>query len=261
MSEIIYGYHPVREALRAGRRRITKVYVTENKRSPRLADIRSRAEAALVSVHHLLKKDMDSLAGVPGHQGVCAAGSPYKCTNLGELLAKSLQPNPLILLVDQVVDPQNLGALIRTAYCAGLNGVVITRDRSAGPSPAVSKASAGAMEHISWTRVTNMVTTIKTLKKSGIWVAGLESSRGQNLYATDLTGPLALVVGGEEKGIRTLVKKNCDLLLAIPLIGRIDSLNASVAGGVVMYEAFRQKNNLGTRTLRDSFIDPIVGVD
>lgn len=242
MPEIIYGYHPVREALRAGRRHISKIFLTEGKRSPRFADIRSLATAARIPIHHLTQNDMDAMVGAHGNQGVCASSSPFQCIHLDVLLEKSLQENPLILLVDQIVDPQNLGALIRTAYCAGLHSVVITKDRSAGPTPAVSKASAGAMEHISLTRVTNMVTTIKTLKKVGIWVAGLEGSEGQNIYAADLTGPLALVVGGEERGIRKLVKKNCDLLLAIPQIGNFDSLNASVAGGVVMYEAFRQRN-------------------
>jgi 23S rRNA (guanosine2251-2'-O)-methyltransferase len=242
MPEIIYGYHPVREALRAGRRHITKIFITEGKKLPRFADIRSLAAAARVPIHHLNQNEMDAMVAAPGNQGVCASGSSYQCNPLDELIERKHQENPLILLADQIVDPQNLGALIRTAYCAGLNGVVITKDRSAGPTPAVSKASAGALEHISLTRVTNMVTTLKRLKRSGIWIAGLEGREGQNIYATDLTGPLALVVGGEQKGIRALVKKNCDLLLAIPQIGNIDSLNVSVAGGVVMYEAYRQRS-------------------
>ncbi len=242
MPEIIYGYHPVREALRAGKRRIIEIFVSESNKTQRLTDIRNLAAAAHIPVRHLTKNDVDSMVDTPGNQGICASSGPYPCTPLEELLTKSLHQIPLLLLVDQVVDPQNLGALIRTAYCAGLNGVIITKDRSAGPSPTVSKASAGAMEHISLTRVTNMVTTIKTLKKAGLWIAGLEGSAGQSIYAADLSGPLALVVGSEKKGIRALVKKHCDLLLAIPQIGHIDSLNASVAGGVVMYEAFRQRN-------------------
>lgn len=232
----------MREALRAGKRHIHKIFIRETKKTPRIADIRSLAEAARVPVHHLTQKHMDAKLGDSGNQGIGALSSPYQCVSLDDLLKTSLQQNPLILLLDQVVDPQNLGALIRTAYCAGLNGVVITKDRSAGPSPLVSKASAGALEHISLTRVTNMVTTINRLKKEGIWVAGLEGSEGQHIFVTDLTGPLALVVGGEERGIRKLVKKKCDLLLAIPQAGNFDSLNASVAGGVVMYEAFRQRN-------------------
>jgi 23S rRNA (guanosine2251-2'-O)-methyltransferase len=242
MNELIYGYHPVREALKAGKRHIKKIFITEGKRSSRFADIRSLAKAAQVPVQHLSPNEIDSMVAVLGNQGICASSGPFQTTHLDELLQISIDQEPLILLIDQVVDPQNLGALIRTAYCAGLHGVIITKDRSAGPSPAVSKASAGAMEHISLTRITNMVTTIKRLKKEGIWVAGLEGSEGQSIYATDLTGPLALVVGSEEKGIRPLVKKNCDLLVAIPQIGNIDSLNASVAGGVVMYEAYRQRN-------------------
>lgn len=242
MNELIYGYHPVREALRAGRRQITKIFITEGKRLPRFTDIRSLATAAQIPIRRLTQNDMDAMVGATGNQGVCASSSTFQCIHLEELLNNRHQENPLILLADQVVDPQNLGALIRTAYCAGLYGVVITKDRSAGPTPAVSKASAGAMEHISLTRVTNMVTTIKRLKQIGIWIAGLEGSTGQNIYTTDLTGPLALVVGSEQKGMRALVRKNCDLLLTIPQVGHIDSLNAAVAGGVVMYEAYRQRN-------------------
>ena len=241
MGEFIYGYHPVREALRAGRRKFRDVYISKTGRSPRFGEIRSLAAAARVSVQQVPEEQIESMAGVPSHQGVCAAAGEYRCTDLNRLLTKSRTAAPLILLLDQIVDPQNLGALIRTAYCAGLDGVIFTKDRSAGPTPAVSKASAGAMEHISLTRVTNMVTTIKTLKKAGIWVAGLDSWEGHSLYTSDLTGPLAMVIGSEEKGIRSLVKKNCDFLLAVPQTGRIDSLNASVAGGVVMYEAFRQR--------------------
>jgi len=241
MREILYGYHPVREALLAGKRRIADIYVTRGKKSPRIQDITSLALAAQVSVHHVPVTKIESLADTPSHQGVCAAADAYRYSNLNDLLASPRNRNALILLLDHVVDPHNLGALIRSAFCAGLDGVVITKDRSAGPSPAVSKSSAGTMEHIALTRVTNMVTTIKVLKTSGLWVAGLDKSSGNSIYATDLTGPLALVVGSEEKGIRPLVKKHCDLLMAIPQIGKVDSLNASVAGGVVMYEAFRQR--------------------
>ena len=149
--------------------------------------------------------------------------------------------NPFLLLLDHIVDPHNLGALLRTAFCAGLDGVVITKDRSAKPTPAVSKASAGTMEHISLSRVTNMVSTIKTLQAAGLWVVGLDKHTGQSIYTSELTGPIALVIGSEEKGIRPLVKKNCDLMVAIPQVGNVDSLNASVAGGVVMYETYRQR--------------------
>jgi len=135
-----------------------------------------------------------------------------------------------------------LGALLRTALCAGVDGIVIPKDRSALPTPAVSKASAGALEHSSLARVTNMVNTIKHLKEKGLWILGLDRIAEQSVFSSDLKGSIALVVGGEAKGIRPLVKKHCDMLMSIPQSSRINSLNASAAGAVVMYEAFRQRS-------------------
>jgi 23S rRNA (guanosine2251-2'-O)-methyltransferase len=182
-----------------------------------------------------------TLTKTESHQGICAKCSPYACKGLVELLPKTVNDDTCLLLLDQIVDPHNLGALIRTAYCAGLDGVVITKDRSAQPSPAVSKASAGALEHVGMARVTNMVTSIQTLKKHGLWVVGLDRHAGTDIFRSDLSGPLAIIVGGEEKGVRPLVKKHCDRLIAIPQLKQIDSLNASVAGGIVIYEALRQR--------------------
>jgi len=240
-AEILYGYHPVREALRAGKRKLLDLYLSKGASTPRVEALASLASDAGIPVHRPAAEKIETLAGTAAHQGVCAAADPYVWAQLPPMTVIAAGHRPFLLLLDHIVDPHNLGALIRSAYCAGIDGVVITKDRSAGATPAVSKASAGALEHISLTRVTNMVSTLKVLKAAGIWVAGLDKHSGQSVFATDLTGPLALVVGGEEKGLRPLVKKHCDLLMAIPQIGEIDSLNASVAGGVVMYEAFRQR--------------------
>jgi 23S rRNA (guanosine2251-2'-O)-methyltransferase len=147
----------------------------------------------------------------------------------------------LLLLLDQIVDVQNLGSLIRTALCAGAKGVVITRKRAAHPSPAVSKASAGALEHLPVARVANMTEAIKQLKNTGFWIVGLGGRSGRSLFEVDLTGPLALVIGGEQKGIRPLVRRHCDFLAAIPQQGPLDSLNASAAGAVALFEAVRQR--------------------
>jgi 23S rRNA (guanosine2251-2'-O)-methyltransferase len=152
--------------------------------------------------------------------------------------------NPFLLLLDNIMDPHNLGALIRTALCVGIDGVIIPKDRSAQPSPTVSKASAGALEHISLSRVTNMVDTIKMLKKNGLWIAGMDKMSTESIFTCDLKGFNAIVIGGEGKGVRPLVKKHCDILLSIPQIGPLDSLNASVAGAVAMYEIFRQRQLL-----------------
>ena len=149
--------------------------------------------------------------------------------------------NSFLLLLDNIMDPHNLGALIRTALCVGVNGVIIPKDRSAQPTPTVSKSSAGALEHICLSRVTNMVNTITMLKKSGLWIAGMDKISADSIFTCDMKRFNAIVIGGEGKGLRPLVKKNCDMLLSIPQTGPLDSLNASAAGAVVMYEAFRQR--------------------
>ena len=150
--------------------------------------------------------------------------------------------NPLLVLLDSVLDPQNLGAIIRTAVAVGVDAVVIPKNRSASPTPSVSKTSAGALEHLNLARVTNMVAAMKMLKTKGIWTFGLDRAADVSIYSADLAGPVAVVIGGEEKGIRPLVKKHCDFLMSIPQIGPVDSLNASVAGAIAMYEVFRQQN-------------------
>ncbi|MFC1875930.1 23S rRNA (guanosine(2251)-2'-O)-methyltransferase RlmB [Thermodesulfobacteriota bacterium] len=242
MVEILYGYHPVREALRAGKRALLEIWLPTGKSSPRVDEVASLAAAAHVSINRVSMGRIESMAATDAHQGICASAGPYVWSDFSLFLKTAHGSNPFLLLLDHIVDPHNLGALLRTAFCAGLDGVVITKDRSAQPTPAVSKTSAGTMEHISLARVTNMVSTIKTLKESGLWVAGLDKHTGQNIYTSDLSGPIALVIGSEEKGIRPLVKKNCDLMIAIPQVGDVDSLNASVAGGVVMYETYRQRH-------------------
>ena len=241
MTETLYGYHPVREALRAGRRELLEICLPNSKSSPRIEELVSLAATAQVPIKRVSMRRIETMACTQFHQGVCALVGPYPWSDLSRLLKKAKGVYPFILLLDHVVDPHNLGALLRTAFCVGLQGVVITKDRSAQPTPAVSKASAGTMEHISLTRVTNMVSTMTTLKESGLWIAGLDKHKGKSIYASDLTGPMALVIGSEEKGISPLVKKHCDLMVAIPQTGDVDSLNASVAGGVVMYETYRQR--------------------
>ncbi len=144
-------------------------------------------------------------------------------------------------MLDNVLDPQNLGAIIRTALCVGVDSIVLPKDRSAPPTPSVSRASAGALEHIKLTQVTNLVNAIKDCKKKGLWIYGLQKEAEQSIYTTDLSGSIAIVLGGEQKGIRPLVKRNCDFLVSIPQQGPMDSLNASVAASIAMYESFRQR--------------------
>jgi 23S rRNA (guanosine2251-2'-O)-methyltransferase len=244
-SELLYGIHPVFEALAAGRRRVYEVYLDKEKKSGRLAQIASMAEARGVLKKSIAPGDFKALTGTIGHQGAAAAASPYPQVTVQEMLqtVQGEDGKQFLLMLDNIQDPQNLGAIIRTALCVGIQGVIVPKDRSAPPTPAVSKASAGALEHIRLVRVTNLVQTIKHCKTSGLWIMGLQKDAAQSIYDADLSGSIALVLGGEQKGIRRLVKKNCDFLVSIPQQRALNSLNASVAAAVAMYEAFRQRND------------------
>jgi 23S rRNA (guanosine2251-2'-O)-methyltransferase len=243
-SELLYGIHPVFEALAAGRRRVYKIYLDKKKKSEHLSQIESMAKAGGVLTKSIGPSDFKALTGTIGHQGAAAVVSPYPQVTVRDILqtVQGEGGTHFLLILDSIQDPQNLGAIIRTALCVGIHGVIVPKDRSASPTPAVSKASAGALEHIRLVRVTNLVQTIKHCKKSGIWVMGLQKDAAQSIYAADLSGPIALVLGGEQKGIRRLVTKNCDFLISIPQQEALNSLNASVAAAVAMYEAFRQRN-------------------
>jgi 23S rRNA (guanosine2251-2'-O)-methyltransferase len=242
-TEILYGIHPVFEALKAGRRKIYEIYVVGERPSKRQSQVVALAQRQKIPVKTVNRAQLESMTETDSHQGVGASVSLYPLSGFADIVDKTplVDKNLFLLLLDNVLDPHNLGALVRTALGVGIDGIVIPKDRSASPTPAVSKASAGALEHVYIVRVTNMVNTIKLLKKKGIWIVGMDRSADKSLYASDLTCSVALVVGGEGTGIRPLVKKNCDFLISIPQAGPVDSLNASVAGAVVMYEAFRQR--------------------
>ena len=237
-TEILYGVHPVFEALRAGRRRIHEVFIHPGRSSRRLEGIAASAKSKSVPVRELTPERLTSLAGSEFHQNVAARVDPYPSVDLESVLTRT---RPFLLMLDSILDPNNLGALVRTALCAGVDGVILPKDRSATPLPSASKASAGALEHTALVRITNLSQTITRLKKHGFWIVGLDRSGEESLFDSDLTGPLAVIIGGEEKGIRPLVKQRCDFLVRIPQLGPLDSLNASAAGAVVMYEAFRQR--------------------
>lgn len=242
-TEIIFGHHPVKEAMRAQRRKIHQIYISRDTPSQRSKKMIARAQTDRVPVEQLPADKMSTLTRTDHHQGIGARVSPYPTTDTRTLIdqaRESGQP-PFFLIADSVLDPHNLGALIRTALSVGVHGIITPKDRSAPPSATVSKASAGALEHVNLARVTNLSRTINRLKEAGLWIFGLDRAAGQTIYAADMSGPTALVVGGEEKGIRPLVKKHCDLLVSIPQHGPLDSLNASVAGAVAMYEGVRQR--------------------
>lgn len=241
-GEIIYGINPVREALR-GNRKAFELFVQESATDHRIGKMIAMAEDRGIPVRRRNRDDLGRLAANSHHQGVVLAVESFVYADLESLLS-SLQEStePLFLLaLDGIQDPQNLGALIRTAACAGVQGVIIPKDRACGVTPVVEKASAGAVETVPVVQVTNLVQTLERLKQVGCWVFGLCGEMGVSIHKADFKGNLLLVVGGEGDGIRPLVRKQCDHLVAIPHYGGVASLNASVAGGIVMFEAAGQR--------------------
>jgi len=240
-DDILYGVNPVREALR-GNRKAFELFVQTSGTDHRIAKLAALAEEQGVPVHRRERADLERLAGNPHHQGVVLRVAPFEYTDLDDFLAAHQADDALFLLaLDGIQDPQNLGALIRSAACAGVQGVIIPKDRACGVTPVVEKASAGAVETVPVMQVTNLVQALERLKQAGCWVYGLAGEAGKDMYATDFHGNLVVVVGSEGEGIRPLVRKHCDGLLAIPQYGGVSSLNASVAGGIVLFEAARQR--------------------
>ena len=240
---LIWGRNPVVEALRAGAE-VDKLYLAEGVRPGGAVDeILRRARTARVPVQTLDRRALDRMAGGGVHQGVVAEVAEYRYAELADLLARATRAGerPLILLLDSIQDPQNLGALIRTAEAVGAHGVVIPRHRAAGVTPVVVKASAGAVEHLPVARVTNLGRAIEELKERGIWVVGLDASAPKSYDEFDYAAPLALVVGAEGTGLGRLVAERCDLLVRLPMRGHVASLNAAVAGSIVLYHAWRSR--------------------
>lgn len=243
--DLLYGIHSVAAAITAGRRDIFCVYVADaQKNKERQQQIITLARQSEVPVEIASEADMTSMTGTEAHQGIAARTGPYPFFSLEKILASSSKQNqpPSLLIIDGVTDTHNLGALVRTAICAGLTGIVIPKNNAASPTPVASKISAGALEFARIARETNIARTVDFLKENGVWIAGLASDTKQSIYETDLSGAIALVVGDEHKGIRRLVKEKCDFLMAIPQSRKIDSLNVSVAGGIAMYELYRQRS-------------------
>jgi len=247
-SQILYGRNAVRESLRAGRRKPYELMLAEGvRRTDVVGQIVFLAERAGVPVNRTERRNLDRLGGV-NHQGVALETSEYPYSALDDVLtmAQSRDEAPQLLLLDLLQDPQNVGGLLRTAEVVGVHGVVIQRRRAVGITPTVVHASAGAVEHLLVVQVTNLVNAIGRLKAHGVWVAGLEASRSAQLYhEAELTGPLAVVVGSEGRGLRRLVRERCDFLVELPMQGKVTSLNAAVAGSIVLYEVWRQRQANG----------------
>lgn len=241
---IIYGINPVVEALKMNARNVERVAVSEMRGDKQIGAVIKAAESAGVRVEALQMRRLDEAAGTPGHQGVVAfLKSPYPYRSFEELIRrwKGSKEPALILILDSIQDPQNLGALVRCAVSAGAHGIIIPKDRACEVTPAVVKASAGATEHAYIAREVNLTRVITELKAEGIWVAGLAVGSKETIYEADFKRDIALAIGGEGTGLRRLVREACDYCVSIPMYGGFDSLNASTAGAVTLFEARRQR--------------------
>ena len=240
-GELIFGVNPVKESLQ-GSRGAYNLYVQISATDHRVEKIIKLAEERGVAVHRREKLDLTKMCASSHHQGIALEVEPFRYADLDDLLTSisNSGKNGFLLVLDGILDPHNLGALIRSAACAGCDGVIIPKDRACGVTAAADKASAGAVETIPVAQVTNIAQSLETMKKVGYWVYGLAGEADQSLYKIKFSGKTVLVVGGEGEGIRPLVRKQCDELMAIPQYGGVGSLNASVAGGIALFEAARQ---------------------
>jgi 23S rRNA (guanosine2251-2'-O)-methyltransferase len=238
----LYGFHPVLEALRARCEEVECLYVQEGRLSPRAQAAVDEARRLGVSVRFVDRERLRLLCGTVQHQGLVARIEPFRYAALEDLLAAPRMRPLLLLALDGVQDPRNLGAAIRSAEAFGAHGVVIPRDRAAGVTAVAAKAAAGAAERLPVARVTNLARALEAVQAAGGWVVGAEGSAPNSVSDLDLRGNLCFVVGGEEKGLRPLVRARCDSLVRIPLLGQTPSLNASVAASILLYEATRQRS-------------------
>lgn len=240
-GELIFGVNPVKESLQ-GTRDAFNLYVQISATDHRVEKIIRLAEERGVSVHRREKIDLTKMCASSHHQGIALEVEPFRYADFDDLMVAVSQSDAdgFLLVLDAIHDPHNLGALIRSAACAGVDGVIIPKDRACGITAAAEKTSAGAVETVPVAMVTNIAQTLEILKKLGYWIYGLDGAARQSVYGTDFSGNVALVVGGESEGIRTLVRKQCDVVMSIPQFGGVSSLNASVAGGIALFEVARK---------------------
>lgn len=237
----IEGRNAVMEAYRAGKT-IDKLYVLDGCQDGPILSIKREAKKHDTMLKYVTKERLDQLSETGKHQGVIAVAAAYEYATVEEMLAKAKEQGepPFLFLLDNIEDPHNLGAIIRTANLAGAHGVIIPKNRAVGLTATVARTSAGALNYTPVARVTNLAKTIEELKKEGLWFVCADMG-GELMYRQDLTGPIGLVIGNEGEGVGRLVKEKCDFMTAIPMKGNIDSLNASVAAGVLAYEIVRQR--------------------
>jgi 23S rRNA (guanosine2251-2'-O)-methyltransferase len=248
VSEYIVGKNPVLEALRSGRS-INKIWIAEGAQKQAVAPILSLAKEAGIIVQTVPRKKIDQIAEGESHQGVLAYVASYDYVQVEDILARAEKAGepPFILILDEIEDPHNLGSMMRTGDAVGIHGIIIPKRRSVSLTSTVAKSSAGAIEYVPVARVTNLVRTMEELKERNIWIVGTDASAEQDFREARLDGGIALVIGSEGKGMSRLVRETCDFTVKLPMHGRVTSLNASVAGALLMYEVYRQRHPLGKK--------------
>lgn len=238
---LIEGRNPVLEALKSGRE-IDKLFIQSGQLEGSIRQIIALAREKNILIKEVDKAKLDKMSQTKSHQGVIASAALYKYYEVDDILeiAKQKEEDPFIVILDEITDPQNLGSILRSCDAAGVHGVIIPKRRAASLTPIIGKISAGAVEYVPVAKVTNINQTINYLKEKGVWVAGADAE-GEKYYEKDMTGPLALVVGSEGKGLGRLIKENCDFIVGIPMSGQISSLNAAVSCAVIIFEAKKQR--------------------
>jgi 23S rRNA (guanosine2251-2'-O)-methyltransferase len=245
-EQILVGIHAVSSALKLAARDLAWLRIDAGTRNKRVLELESRARGAGVKVIRCDADELERLSCGQRHQGVVAGFTGGNIMAEGQLASvlEAIDGEPLVLVLDEVQDPHNLGACLRTAEAAGVNLVIVSKDRSSGITPVVRRAASGAAETLPIIQATNLARVLRELKKHGVWLAGTSDAAPASLYETDLSGSLALVMGGEGKGIRRLTAELCDYLVSIPMAGNVESLNVSVATGVCLFEIVRQRRAL-----------------
>lgn len=241
-NEILSGKNPVLEALRSGRE-MNKVWIAEGVKKAGIAELLQLAKEAGLIVQFVPKNKIDQLTDGATHQGIAASVAAYKYAELDDLFERAASRNedPFFLILDELEDPHNLGSILRTADATGVHGVIIPRRRAVGLTAIVAKTSTGAIEHIPVVRVGNLAQTVEDLKKRGVWIAGTDAKGSADYRRMDAKLPLAIIIGSEGKGMSRLLKDKCDFLYNMPMVGKVTSLNASVAAAILMYEVLRNR--------------------
>ena len=244
-TELLIGIHSVEAALSYDAGNITEIYVETGQQNPRVRDLAERARDMGIKPHAREKADLDRMTGGGRHQGIAAMyrTPPARSENELPALIESAGQDALFLVLDGVTDPHNLGACLRSAEAAGVSAVIVPKDKAVGITPTVRRASAGAADRVPFFAATNLARTLKVLKDAGVWLTGLAGDGKQSLYQCDFKGPVGVVIGSEGEGMRRLTREACDFVASIPMRGSVESLNVSVATGVVLFEVLRQRSH------------------